>query len=111
MKSRTVLVENLAASWATIYTVPSNTRAKWVLAFVSNSTGSTVSSVGIRIVNDDVITVLGSKSLGSGDYIQFGQAGIYVMLEPGYTIEAQAGSTGVSCILTLEETSFVVSTS
>lgn len=111
MKSKTVLVENLATSWATIYTVPPNTRAKWILAFVSNGTGSTISDVGLRIVNDDTITVLGAKSLGSGDFIQFGQAGIYVMLEPGYTIEAQAGTTGVSCILTLEETSFVVSTS
>lgn len=111
MKSKTVLVESLATSWATIYTVPPNTRAKWVLAFVSNGTGSTISNVGIRILNDDTITVLGAKSLGSGDFIQFGQIGIYVMLEPGYTIEAQADTTGVSCILTLEETGYVVSTS
>lgn len=111
MKAKTILEDSLPTTWTTLYEVPPNTRAKWVLAFVSNGTGSTISGVGIRIVNSETITVLGSKSLGSGDYIQFGQAGIYVMLEPGYTIQGIAGTAGVSCILSVEETSYVVSTS
>lgn len=81
------------------------------MAFASNGTGSTINDVGIRIVNSDTITVVGAKSLTSSDYILFGQAGIYVMLEPGYVIQGQAGSAGVSCILTLEETGYIVSTS
>jgi len=110
MKARTILIENLPTTTSTLYTVPPNTRAKWVLAFVSNGTGSTINGVHINIENDATITVLGSKSLGSGDYIQLKQDGGYVMLESGYQITGDAGSTGVSCILTVEETPFLVST-
>ena len=110
MKAKSILVENLPTTNGVLYTVPPNTRAKWILAFVSNGTGSTVSGVHIKIENDETITVLGSKSLGSGDFIQLKQDGGYVMLESGYKITGDAGSTGVSCILTVEETPFLVST-
>lgn len=110
MKAKSILVENLPTTNGVLYTVPPNTRAKWILAFVSNGTGSTVSDVHIKIENDETITVLGSKSLGSGDFIQLKQDGGYVMLESGYEITGDAGSTGISCILTVEETPFLVST-
>ena len=48
--------------------------------------------------------------LSYGDFIQLKQDGGYVMLESGTTIQGSAGSTGVSCILTVEETPFLVST-
>jgi len=110
MKAKTVLIENLPTTTGTLYTVPPNTRAKWILAFVSNGTGSTVGNVHLNIENGSTITVLGSKSLGSSDYIQLEQDGGYVMLESGYQITGDAGSTGISCILTFEETPFLVST-
>lgn len=110
MKARTVLIENLPTTTGTLYTVPPNIRAKWILAFVSNGTGSTISNIHINIENGVTITVLGSKSLGSGDYVQLEQNGGYVMLESGYIITGSAGSTGVSCILTFEELPFLVST-
>ena len=110
MKANTVLVENLPTTTGTLYTVPPNTRAKWILAFVTNGTGSTISNVNVSISNGVTITVLGSKSLGSGDYIQLQQDGGYVMLESGTQITGSAGSTGVSCILTFEETPYLVST-
>jgi len=110
MKAKTILIDNLPTTNGVLYTVPPNTRAKWVLAFVSNGTGSTISDVHIKIENGSTITVIGSKSLGSGEYIQLETDGGYVMLESGYTITGDAGSTGVSCILTFEETPFLVST-
>ena len=110
MKAKTVLIENLPTTTGTLYTVPPNTRAKWVLAFVSNGTGSTISNVHLKIENGSTITVIGSKSLSSGEFIQLETDGGYVMLESGYTITGDAGSTGVSCILTFEETPFLVST-
>jgi hypothetical protein len=110
MKARSILTENLPTSTGTLYTVPNNIRAKWILAFVSNSTGSTISDVELLIDNGVTIKVLGSKSLGSGDFIQLKQDGGYVMLEAGTSIKGSAGSTGVSCILTVEETPFLVST-
>ena len=110
MKAKTILIENLPTTNGVLYTVPPNTRAKWVLAFVSNGTGSTISDVHIKIENGSTITVIGSKSLGSGDFIQLETDGGYVMLESGYEITGDAGSTGVSCILTFEETPFLVST-
>ncbi len=110
MKAKTILIDNLPTTNGVLYTVPPNTRAKWILAFVSNGTGSTVSDVHIKIENGSTITVLGSKSLGSGDYIELEMNGGYVMLEAGYEITGDAGSTGISCILTVEETPFLVST-
>lgn len=110
MKARSILIDNLPTSTGTLYTVPNNIRAKWVLAFVSNGTGSTISNVVIQISNGVTIKVLGSKSLGAGDFVQLESDGGYVMLEPGTTIEGSAGTTGVSCILTVEETPFLVST-
>ena len=110
MKAKTILIDSLPTTNDVLYTVPPNVRAKWILAFITNGTGSTISNVNIKIENDVTITVLGSKSLGSGDYIQLEQNGGYVMLESGYQITGDAGSTGVSCILTFEETPFLVST-
>ena len=113
MRAKSILTENLTTaaltdSTALLYTVPPNTRAKWVLAFVSNGTGSTIGNVHLEIANDSDIVILGAKSLGSGEYIRLEQDGGYVMLESGYEIRGNAGSTGVSCILTVEETSSTV---
>ena len=113
MRAKSILTENLTTaaltdSTALLYTVPPNTRAKWILAFVSNGAGSTVSGVHLEISNGVDIVVLGSKSLGSGDYVELEMNGGYVMLESGYELRGNAGSTGVSCILTVEETSSTV---
>jgi hypothetical protein len=113
MRAKSIFTENLTTaaltdSTALLYTVPPNTKAKWVLAFISNGSGSTISNVHLEISNGVDIVVLGSKSLGSGDFIQLKQDGGYVMLEAGYEIRGNAGSTGVSCILTVEETSSTV---
>jgi len=110
MKARTILIESLPTTNGVLYTVPPNVRAKWVLAFVSNGTGSTISNVHIKIENGSTITVIGSKSLSSGEFIQLETDGGYVMLESGYQITGDAGTAGVSCILTFEETPFLVST-
>ena len=111
MKARTILLESLPTTLATLYTVPNNTRSKWILSFVSNGTGSTVSDVTIQIHSgSDVIKVLGAKSLGAGDYIQLTSDGGYVMLNPTDHIAGSSGATGVSCILTFEETPYIVST-
>jgi len=115
MKERSVLVENVSTEAITdedtiIYTVPLNTRAKWLLAFMSNHTGSTISDVDLEVVNSGYIPVLGGKSLGAGETVQFESSSGYVMLEPGYEIRARAGATGVSVIITVEETVGLVST-
>jgi hypothetical protein len=111
MKAKTILEDSLPTSSTTLYTVPDNVRAKFVLAFISNGTGSTISDVHLQIVRDSTtITIIGSKSLGSGDYIQLETDGGYVMLEAGDQVKGDAGTAGISCILTFEETPFLVST-
>tara|TARA_B110000208_G_scaffold92589_1_gene116485 strand:- start:11 stop:349 length:339 start_codon:yes stop_codon:yes gene_type:complete len=111
MKARTIYIEELATSAAVLYTVANNTRAKLVLVFVSNSAGATRSDINITINFDSTeITILGDKSLSSGDYIELQMNGGYIMLEQGYTIKGVAGGTGVSCMLTVEEVPFIVST-
>lgn len=115
MKQRSVFVASVSTSAITseatvIYKVPPNTRTKWVLAFVANSTGSTISNVDLKIYNGSSISIVAAKSLGSGEFLQFDSAGGYVMLEEGYEIRARAGAAGVSCIVTLEETIGLVKT-
>lgn len=115
MKERSVLVDSVSTDAISsdntiIYTVPNNTRAKWLMGFISNSTGSTVSNVTMNIVDGVDIPILGSKSLPSGDFVMFDSNSGYVMLEAGYKVKVRADSTGVSCILTLEETTGLVST-
>lgn len=110
MKAKTILIDSLPTVLGTLYTVPPNTRAKWVLAFVVNSTGATIGGVNIKISNSEIITVIGAKSLTSGEHIELKQDGGYVMLEAGYSITGIANATGVSAILTFEETSQIVST-
>ncbi len=114
MKPRTVLVENVSTALitddaTTIYTVPANTRAKWVLAYVINDSGSTVADVDLHIINGGSVPVVASKSLTNGEHLQFDSASGYIMLEAGTKIRARAATTGVSCILTLEETTGLVS--
>ena len=111
MKARTIYTEALATSAAVLYTVANNTRAKLVLVFVSNSAGATRADINITINFDSTeITILGDKSLSSGDYIELQMNGGYIMLEQGYTIKGVAGGAGVSCMLTVEEVPFIVST-
>lgn len=113
MRAKSILTENLTTaaltdSTALIYTVPPNTKAKWVLAFISNGSGTTKSGIALEISNGVDIVVLGAKSLGSSNYIELEMNGGYVMLESGYELRGRANATGVSCILTVEETSSTV---
>lgn len=115
MKPRTVFVPEIStdaitSSTTVIYTVPPNTRAKWLLAFLSNTSGSTIADIALYIYDGVQMPILGSKSLGSGDFIQFDSSGGYVMLEAGDELRARSGSAGVSCIITVEETTGLVST-
>lgn len=115
MKQRSVFIPEISTDAITsdttvIYTVPPNTRAKWLLAFLSNTSGSTVGDIALFIYDGVQMPILGSKSLGSGDFIQFESAGGYVMLEEGDELRARSGTAGVSCLLTLEETTGLVRT-
>jgi len=112
MKARTVFVESLASSAADLYTVPNNMRAKLVLVFVANGAGSTRSDTDITINFDSTeITVLGDKSLSSGDFVELQMNGGYIMLEEGYTlIVAHSDNVNTSLIFTVEEVPFIVST-
>jgi len=119
MRTRSVFKASLATSNEVIYTVPNNTDAKWLMTFASNSAGSTRNNVIIKVratrkntSNVDVeqiVVVLGSKSLSAGEHILLGD-GNFTYLEAGDTIEGSAGGTGVGVILTLEETTGIVST-
>ncbi len=113
MKERSVLVENISTAAitdpsTTVYTVPKNTRAKWVLVHAANHTGSSISGLDVEISNSVLIPVMGSKTLTAGEVIDY--KGSYVMLESGYEIRARADTIGVSLILTLEEITTIAGT-
>ena len=111
MKARTILIPSLPITEGTLYTVPNNTRSKWILAFVSNSAGQTVNGITLKIHSgSDVIFLVGGQTVGSGDFLELDHGNGYIMLNPTDHIVGVAGGTGVSCILTFEEVPFIVST-
>ena len=112
MKSRSVFIQSLPTSNTVLYTAPPNTRVRWVMAFLSNGTGSTISDVGITVEHvetSQTVPVIGSKSFSSGDFLLFGD-GNYVMLDTGDQIKGIADDAGISVILTLEEITGLVKT-
>lgn len=115
MKAKSILVQDLSTAVitdaaTTIYTVPPNTRTKLVLVLCSNASGATVANVDVEIKNSAYISVLSDKSLTSGERVVLDFDTGYVMLEAGYEVRARADSAGVSAIVTVEETTGLVST-
>lgn len=96
--------KNLTAGVAnTIYTVPKGCKAIATLLFIANGGGSTNSvSAGWHDVSyGSTITIVGAKSVGAGEALQFNQ-GRMVMDEYDYlTVTPAAGST-FSVIFTVE---------
>ena len=108
MRSKSVFINDFPTTLTVAYTVPDNTRTRWVMAFITNGSGSTVSDITMQVhSNGTAIPVLGAKNLGSGEYVLFGDRN-YVMLESGEEIKISAGATGISGILTVEEISTLV---
>ena len=122
MKQKSIFVANVSTEAITdtdtaVYTVPANARAKWVLAFLSNASGSTggggaspITGVSLWVNNSANIPILFDKTLTAGEVLQFDSAGGYIMLESGYQVRARADDAGVSCVLTIEESTGLVST-
>ena len=78
----------------TIYTVPSGYKAIVTMFFLSNVGGSTT-TVGAKWHDGATIPFLGSKSLGAGDYIQFGGGeGLYMAMSEGDYISVSVASGG-----------------
>lgn len=115
MKAKSILSASVSTSVITnsdtiLYTVPNNTRAKLVLITASNSTGATVADFDVRIENGASVSVLSDKSLSAGERVVLDFDTGYIMMEAGYEIRARADDAGVSCIITVEETTGLVST-
>jgi len=93
----------------TVYTCPANSVAYMSLVFVSNGT-SNASDVKIDWYDASEtsrITIVGSKNLASGDFLQLSSA--FLVLEPGDRLEvtpsdtAGGNSPDIGVITTVEE--------
>ena len=99
----------LDATQYTVYTCPPNTVAYMSLIFISNGTAnaSDIAIVWNDYDNGAPITILGSKNLASGEYVQL--SGSFLVLEEGDTIKATADNTAggndpdIGVIVTVEE--------
>jgi hypothetical protein len=110
MRARSILTGSLPELDVTLYTVPKNTTTKWVLAYLNNTTVNTVTTVNLGLIQASTgtsLNIIFGKSLASGDAIRLG-SGDYVILEAGDVIRGRASSVGVSCVLTLEESTSIV---
>ena len=80
----------------TIFTVPNGYKAIVTMFFLSNVGGSTT-TIGASWHDGTTVPFLGSKSLGAGDYVQFGGGeGLYMAMEEGDYITVTVASGG-SC--------------
>lgn len=103
MRELTVGKNLTAGSSNTIYTVPKGCKAIATLLFLANSGGTTkaISAAWYDTSESVAIPIVGAKSLGAGDVLQFNQ-GRMVMDEGDYvTATPEAGAT-MSCIFTVE---------
>ena len=93
----------------TVYTCPANSVAYMSLVFVSNGTAN---ATDVLIEWYDAsetsrITIVGSKNLASGEFLQLSSA--FLVLEPGDRLEVTPSNTGgganpdIGVITTVEE--------
>lgn len=114
MRAKSIFIDNASTAVITdpstiIYTVPANTRAKWMYTFLKNASNNTVGGIDLEVFNGAQISVLSSKSFAAKEILELPSTGNYIMLEPGYTIRLRADTTNINCILTVEETTGLVS--
>jgi len=96
--------KNLTAGTSnTVYTVPKGCKAIATLLFLANSGGTTksISAAVYDISKATTVPIIGAKSLGGGDFIQFSQ-GRMVMDEGDYVTATPESGATMSCILTVE---------
>lgn len=102
MLAKTVFIDDFPTTEATVYTVPANHVAKWVTMFVSNSNGSSISGVAVKLLRGaTTYPLIGSKSLAASEVLLLGSNN-YIMLQGGDQIRIVAGSAGVSAAFTFE---------
>jgi hypothetical protein len=103
MRELTIFKNLTAGSSNTIYTVPKGCKAIATLLFLANSGGSTkaISAAVYDASTTATVPIVGAKSLGAGEALQFNQ-GRMVLDEYDYvTATPEAGAT-MSCIFTME---------
>jgi hypothetical protein len=86
--------KNLTAGTSnTLFTVPTGYEARVTMLFIANVTGSTA-GYSAAWHDGSIITFQSNKSLGDGDYDQFGGEGIFLVMSEGdyLTITPNAGS-------------------
>ena len=103
MRELTVGRNLTAGSANTVYTVPKGCKAIATLLFISNGGGSTASVTAAwhDLSESAAIIIVGAKSLGAGDYLQFNQ-GRMVMDEGDHLVVTPASGSTMSCIFTVE---------
>lgn len=115
MKERTVLIENVDTGAITsvataIYTAPNNTRAKIMYIRLCNDSGGAITGVDVDVYNGSNISITSNASLTADEDLDIIPLNKYIMVDSGDELRIRASATGVSCIVTLEETSGLVST-
>ena len=86
--------KNLTAGTSnTLFTVPTGYEARVTMLFIANGTGSTA-GYSAAWHDGEVITFQSNKSLGDGNYDQFGGEGAFLTMTEGdyLTVTPDAGS-------------------
>jgi len=93
----------------TLYTCPANAKAHMSLLFITNASAndSDIEVKWYRAADTTSYFILGSKNLGTGEFIQFAdafivlEAGDYITIEPSNT--SGGGSPVIDAFCTVEE--------
>ena len=103
---------SLQTTDTTLYTVPPNKRAEWVLIYATDTSGSTT-SFDIDMYDASAsatLKVLDGYSIGSNDFFKVGgEVNAFVMLEAGDKIIGRCASNDdVTCLVSVIETNALV---
>lgn len=91
------------AGTTTLYTCPSNCRAKIPLVFITNANGTnTIQLKWYRAEDNFSYYIIGGKNLSLGEFVQLSDG--YIVMEPGDRLEVVTSSAGnIDALCTAEE--------
>ena len=100
----------LTATLADVYEVPAGKRARWVLMYVTNTSGSN-GTVDVKFYDSSAtatLSVLEDYTISAKDFLQVGgEVNAFIMMEAGDKIQASATQDMTILVSVIEENAII----
>jgi len=101
---------SLTGTLTDIYTVPNGKRSRWVLMYLTNTSGSN-GTVDVKFYDSSAsatLSVLEDYTISSKDFLQVGgEVNAFIMMEEGDKIQASATQTMSLLVSFIEENAII----